>query len=510
MKVTLVSPHLVMSNRDLFTTGIVYMPIALSYLSAMLEKESISHQVIDVFGEDPHHYAKKDYLLFRGMDISEFEKRISKSSDKSIFVVYAINIAAHDSFELICRTIKASHPNAMIVALENSQAVTAYSLKDIQSEMHALGVDYIATGDIEISSLRLIRTLLAGDTVTEIDGIGFQDQTTGQPKFTPQKTKNAAMDDLPFPAWHNFPLKNYWSLKYAHGPMETDRYLPLLTSRGCPYQCRFCVIPGTNDLKWRSRSPANIIAEMDYFSKKYGVTEFHIEDVDPTVNDNRTKEFCKLLIEKGSPYIWKICSGTKVETMKSEETVELMAKAGCNYISISPETGSPKVLKMINKPFNLEHAEKLIKKMNENGIYSQACFVLGFPGEEPEDLEMTRQMILRLTKNGLSEVAQFIITPVPGSTLYGKIHGHKTFSELNFSPIWREDYEYLNKFRIKMYRTFLIYKFIYNFKSFVVQPFRFVSRNFKTKMEMTPYRALTVFFKLKMANIKSIPAKATS
>jgi len=509
MKVTLVSPHLVFSERDLFTTGIVYMPIALAYLSALLERDSIQHEVIDLFGEQPNQFSKKNYLIFRGIEIEKFRNRIQNADQDSVYVVYALNIAAHDSVELICQTIKTAHPKAKIVLMENSQAVTAYSLKEIQPEIHAMGVDYISTGDIEISCLQLVKNLLNKEPIKAIDGVGFVDPETSSATFIPQKVKNPAMDSLPFPAWHRFPLENYWKLKYSHGPMETKKYLPLLTSRGCPYQCRFCVIPGTNDLKWRARSAQNIVDEMDYFHEKFGVTEFHIEDVDPTVNDNRTKEFCQKLIAKKSPYIWKICSGTKVETMKSEETIELMAKAGCNYISVSPETGSQRVLKMINKPFNLEHCEKLIAKMNQVGIYSQACFVLGFPGEEPEDLELTKQMILRLTKNGLSEIAQFIITPIPGSTLYGKIKGHKTFSELNFSPVWREDYQYLNKFRIKMYRLFLIYKFIFNFKSFILQPFRFLGRNFKTKMEMTPYRALRVFLQIKLGKTGSIPEKAT-
>ena len=169
-------------------------------------------------------------------------------------------------------------------------------------------------------------------------------------------------------------------LKYSHGPFEGKRYLPLLTSRGCPYPCKFCVIPETNSLKWRARSAMNVVKEMEHFIKLLGVTEFHIEDVDPTVNDKRTRELCNLLLEKKLGVTWKICSGTKVETIKSQETIDLLAKAGCNYISISPETGSPKVLKLINKPFNFDHASKIINVMSKNGISSQACFVLGYPG----------------------------------------------------------------------------------------------------------------------------------
>ena len=180
-----------------------------------------------------------------------------------------------------------------------------------------------------------------------------------------------------------------------------------------------------------------------------------------------------------------------------------MRKAGCTYVSVSPESGSKRVLKLINKPFNLNHCFKILKKMNECSIYTQACFVLGFPGETDEDLAETQELIIRLTKSGLSEIAQFIITPVPGSSIYGQIEGFTSFSQLNFSPVWRSDYKKLNAFRIKMYRLFLFYKFLYNFKKIFIQPFRFLNGNFKTKMEMTPFRALHVYFLITQCRLKS-------
>ena len=190
------------------------------------------------------------------------------------------------------------------------------------------------------------------------------------------------LNDLPFPAWEDFPLENYWKLGYSHGPLSDKKYLPMLSSRGCPYPCNFCVVPKTNERKWRSRSPENVVKELEYFKDKLGVTEFHFEDLNPTVNDKRTKELCNLLIEKNLKISWKMVAGTKVESIKDLETVRLLKKSGCNYISISPESGSKDLMKEINKPFNYEHAIKIIKEMKKNKIFSQACFVIGYPGEK--------------------------------------------------------------------------------------------------------------------------------
>jgi radical SAM superfamily enzyme YgiQ (UPF0313 family) len=287
-----------------------------------------------------------------------------------------------------------------------------------------------------------------------------------------------------------FPLLNYWRLRYAHGPLTADRYLPLLTSRGCPYPCRFCVIPETNSGRWRARSAANVVEEMDQHGRRFGVREFHIEDVDPTVNDPRTRAICEEILRRSLPVTWKIAAGTKVETLRDEATIDLMARAGCRYISISPESGSPRVLKLINKPFDLDHAVRLIERMNRVGICSQACFVLGFPGEEDADRQLTWNLVHDLTRVGVDEIALFVITPVPGAAVFGQFAGYRDFSELTFSPQWRADYRRLNRFRVALYRNFLGWKLRYHPGKLARQPFNFLRRRFETKMEMTPYRAL--------------------
>ena len=196
---------------------------------------------------------------------------------------------------------------------------------------------------------------------------------------------------------------------------------------------------------------------------------------------------------------WKIVAGTKVESIKKISTVELMAKAGCKYISISPESGSMKIMKKIGKPFDINHAYKIVKSMNKNKIFSQACFVLGYPGEDNDDLKFTKDMIINLTKNGIDEIAIFIITPIPGSEIFNIIEGYNNFSELNFSPNWRQDYTYLFKKRLEFYSIFLLLKFFYYPLKIFKQIFNFLTCRFQTKMEMVPYK----YLKLSLLTLKS-------
>lgn len=485
--VVLINPNLVVQRNDPFTTGIVYMPVGLAYVAAALREAGIPLQVIDAFAEQPKKARRVDKFTLMGLREDEVVARIPE--DVGLVFIFALNLTNHISAIGILKAVNAKYPDLPVVILENTQAVTAYSLENVRDEFFAQGADYVLTGEGELRAVKLVQALWGSGHLEQLEHLeGLGSASFFNPPGVPIKN----LDDLPFPAWDLFPLENYWNLRFAHGPQKDDRYLPLLTSRGCPYPCRFCVVPSTNQQKWRARSATNVVDEIEYWVNNYGVSEFHIEDLDPTISDERIREMAGLIIERGLKVTWKIVAGTKVETIRSEETIDLMAQSGCRYISISPETGSPRVLKLMRKPFDLEHAVRLVKRMNQVGIRSQACFVLGFPGEEPEDLQMTWNLARNLTRKGVDEIALFIITPVPGSAIFDDFEGYVSLSEMNFTPTWRADYEALSKFRLRLYAAFLWWKFRYHPGKIVRQAFNFLRRRFETKMEMVPYRALVL------------------
>jgi radical SAM superfamily enzyme YgiQ (UPF0313 family) len=487
MTFVLINPNLIVQRNDPFTTGIVYMPIGLAYLAATLRQSEFPVRVIDAFGERPRQVRREGYFCLLGLTEAEVLQRVPEDA-RAVFL-YAINLTNHLSTVNIMRTLKKARPDLPVVILENTQAVTAYALEHVMGEFFEAEADYVLVGEPDYRAVHLANLFVneaPDEEFRQLDGLGTPNH------FSPPVNMIPALDELPFPAWDLFPLENYWGLRFAHGPQSAERYLPLLTSRGCPYPCRFCVVPATNQQKWRSRSALNVVDEIEYYLQTFQVSEFHIEDLNPTISDDRIREICQEISRRKLKVTWKIAAGTKVETIRNEETIDLMAKAGCRYISISPETGSPRVLKLMRKPFNLDHAVRLAKRMNEVGIYSQACFVLGFPGEEGADLSMTWDLVHDLTQEGVDEIALFIITPVPGSAIFDELHGYQYLSEMNFSPTWREDYVKLNHFRLRLYVRFLWWKLRYQPLKLLRQPLNFLKRCFNTKMEMVPYRALVL------------------
>ena len=482
MTAIFINPQLVVQKNDKFTTGIVYVPITLAYAISNFKKANIKTKLIDLYGRNPTKCSKQNNHLIFGEKIEDINNNEFENAD-CIFI-NANQVGNHISILNIIKFLKNKYKEVPISILENSQAVTAYSLSKIKDEFLKLGSDFILIGDLENVTVKLYKNLNNFGYLKTLNGIITKSFCNDKIDFV------SDLNDLPFPAWEDFPLENYWKLGYSHGPLSNKKYLPILSSRGCPYPCNFCVVPKTNERKWRSRSPENVVKELEYFKDKLGVTEFHFEDLNPTVNDKRTKELCNLLIEKNLKISWKMVAGTKVESIKDLETVRLLKKSGCNYISISPESGSKDLMKEINKPFNYEHAIKIIKEMKKNKIFSQACFVIGYPGEKKIDLKKTKNMIFNLTKIGIDEIAIFIITPVPGSKIYENFEGFETLSNLTFSPIWRNDYKSLNKIRLQMYLIFLITKFIFHPIKVFKQALNFFNKSFNTKMEMVPYKVL--------------------
>ena len=484
MQLVLINPNLVVQKNDPFTTGIVYMPVSLAYVAAALRTDGHQVTVIDAFGACPNRVRRDRGFVLFGLNEQQVIDRLPPEAE-ALFV-YAINLTNHVSTIALVRAVKRAKPHLPLVVLENTQAVTAYALREVAEDFYEAGADFILTGEADRRAgqlVKLLETSASSAQLAALDGLG------SRAFYQPPNATMADLDALPFPAWDLFPLEQYWGLRHAHGPLQTDRYLPLLTSRGCPYPCRFCVIPATNAQRWRARSAQNVVEEIKTYSARFGVTEFHIEDVNPTISDERIRALCQRLREARLQVIWKIAAGTKVESLRNEDTIDLMAQAGCRYISISPETGSERILKLIQKPFDLAHAIRVVRRMHTVGIFSQACFVLGFPGEEDADRQATWNMVHELTKVGVDEIALFIITPVPGSAIHSQFSGYAHLSQLNFSPTWRADYRALNRFRLRLYGQFLGWKLRYHPGKLARQPINFLRRRFDTKMEMVPYRA---------------------
>lgn len=485
--VAIIVPPVVCHNLDPHT-GIPFMPHMAAHLAGALVAAGRRIQVLDCFGLQPNSRQVVDNFMLMGVD----EKWVTSHLEADVRVchIYCRTIAEFIAVERLIAQIKLDRPEIRITLFENIQSVTSYSLRHVATEFINKGADCIIMGEPEDRVAIVTDRLESEADLDGIPGIAYRNGADVVVKPDAVLPKN--LDALPLPAWEKFPLKGYWKAGFAHAPAGKDPFLPILTSRGCPYRCTFCIAPEVNPT-WRSRSPKNVVDEMEHFYRVLGVKDFHVSDLDPTVNDKRTREICRELIRRKLPIIWKLAQGTKIETIKDEETLELMWAAGCRFVSFSPESGSKRLLKIMNKPFDHEHGLRMARKMGALGIHMQAVFIGGVPGEELSDRDLSVAYARELIRAGVDEVSCVIFTPLPGAKLSGEINDFRHYSECTPSPAWRKDYRELTTYRRRMYLNLLVSKARFQPGKLVNECLSLLSLNFRTKMSMSLFKQAKLY-----------------
>lgn len=498
MKYTLISPRIAVQKGDFLGSGVPYWPLELATLASFLRERGEEVHLLDLFGARPSHLEDKGDHYLQGLPLSDLlEQPAVQSADA--FLLFAMSYMSHHEVLDMVRTIKRARPSAPIAILENSQAVTSYSLQRVTAAFFEAGAAALICGEPYFNW---------PDIAASLHGPGAAPPPNVLVPGSCREPSRILEDGhYPVPAWDLVNLENYWSLPYSHGPKKTRRYLPVLTSRGCPYPCDFCIAPETNGRRWRGREAIEVVDEMITLRDRFGVRHFQVEDLNPTVGFRRFKVICELLIERRASIDFYLVSGTKAETIPVAE-VPLMARAGCRYLSISPESGSPRLMQVIGKKFDNEHALELVAACHAHGIRTQACFLVGHPAENDDDFIQSHAYLQRLVRSGLDEVAVFIVAPFAGSSLHARseIAVGDDRALVSFSPKGRANFEVLMRRRRMLVRAFFTEK-LRRGASLWAQGWRALVGRPETKMENLPRRIAYVL--LLVARSRNRKVKAT-
>lgn len=280
-----------------------------------------------------------------------------------------------------------------------------------EQTLQETNADFVVFGEGEITFYELVKGFSDGELeLAKIDGLCFRNK-----KGEIVKNKNRAyikdLDIIPLPARELFELKKYYSAptkKVSDEPMVT----PILTSRGCAFQCVHCI----SNLLWsrvvRYRSVENIIVEIEECVNKYGIREFNVLDDTFTLNKNRLIEFCDAVIKKNLKIYW-ICF-SRVNTI-DEDMIKFMKEAGCRKISFGLESGSQRVLDLMKKSATIKMGKKAVAVVRKYGIEVHASFMFGNIGETKDSIEETIEFAKSLD---LDNATFFITAPLPGTYLY--------------------------------------------------------------------------------------------
>jgi anaerobic magnesium-protoporphyrin IX monomethyl ester cyclase len=224
----------------------------------------------------------------------------------------------------------------------------------------------------------------------------------------------ADLDDMPIPMHELLPLQKY-RMPYIKGPFTF-----IVTSRGCPAGCTYCIKHVSYQYSTRIRSPKLIMEEL-WQLKKLGINNIHMYADLFTVNRDQVIELCKLMLEEDIKIKWTCNS--RVDFV-DEEMLTLMGKAGCRLISWGIESGNEQILKHARKGAYPDKAERALRWAKKAGIMNWGYFIIGLPGETEETIRQTIDFAKKLPL----DIALFhVAAPYPGTPFFFEVVENKWF-----------------------------------------------------------------------------------
>jgi radical SAM superfamily enzyme YgiQ (UPF0313 family) len=222
------------------------------------------------------------------------------------------------------------------------------------------------------------------------------------------------LDDMPIPMHELLPLQSY------RMPLIKGAFTFIVTSRGCPAGCTYCIKHVSYQYSARLRAPKLIMEEM-WQLKKLGINNIHMYADLFTVNRDQVIELCKLMIEEKIDLHWT--SNSRVDYV-DEEMLTLMGKAGCRLISWGIESGNEQILKHARKGAYPDKAERALRWAKKAGIMNWGYFIIGLPGET----EATIRQTIDFAKKLPLDIALFhVAAPYPGTPFFFEVVENKWF-----------------------------------------------------------------------------------
>jgi len=390
----------------------VFPPIVLASVAAVLEKQH-TVSIIDAPTEGWRDVVALDETKYRvGLSSKVIAERLSKWNPDVAVIEIPFSGWSSAAFEVV-HAIKSV--NKKIVTVLMGQHPSARP----EACLSELDVDFVVIGEPENTIRELVDTLEAGKKdFNRIDGLGFMKD--GKSTLTGPRALIADLDSLPFPARHLLPMKLY-NEAVKENPLRGEISKPwtiVTTSRGCPYSCVFCSNFIVWGRIWRSRSPRNVVDELEYLVETYGVKQVDFYDENMTLDRKRMAEICDLIVERGLHLEWFTPNGLRADTL-DETLLRKMKIAGCRKIRVAPESGVQRVVDdVIGKSLDLKAVEQAVVLCKKVGVKVGCFFVLGLIGETKGDIEETIRFAYRLRSLGADSLIFSIAMPIYGTALY--------------------------------------------------------------------------------------------
>jgi radical SAM superfamily enzyme YgiQ (UPF0313 family) len=339
-----------------------FPPIGLSYIAAVLKREGISTRIVDASALSWDRLGD-----------------VIRNSNPQIIGVACWTVERGQSSN-VARLAKSILPHVKII-------MGGHHASAFPDHMFSLAyADAVVIGEGEASAPELVKTLLGSGNLDGVKGIAYRADT--ELILTEPRALIEDIDSIPLPSYEGYDLDAYLGL-----PETTGRAAAIITSRGCPYRCIFCSASKFWGRKWRARSAQNVLTEIEWLRRDYGISALMFFDDNFTVNKPRAIAICEGIMERGLHLDWAACSHV---SQVDKELLGWMSKAGCYRIDYGVESGNPMILSNIRKRQTVEEIEEAFRLTREAGIRPRAYLMVGNPGESKQTIRDTVELMRRV------------------------------------------------------------------------------------------------------------------
>lgn len=293
--------------------------------------------------------------------------------------------------------------------------------------------DIVVRHEGEKTLAEVVNCLKRGQAIDQVDGIVYKRDSRIIRNAEGPFIEN--LDEIPSPAWDLFPMERYDYPLHVVG----KRRLPIIASRGCPFNCAYCVSPVMWKRRVRWRSPQNVIMEMEKAIREYGINQYHFWDDNFLLDPAYVQELCQEIIKGGLKIRWIALTRTE-HINKNYKLLKLMREAGCVGIEIGIESPNVITLSEFKKDQTLVDIEKALDHQKRVGFYPLFTLMAFNPGETIVDYYLENTFINSKLYNGKVKrinIGQFA-TPYPGTPFFK----NATETGILLSHDWKDYFHY--------------------------------------------------------------------
>jgi len=365
-----------------------WFSMGVGYIASVLRREGYN---VCIYNQDVYHYP---------------EEHLTHYLNKNKFDVVGVGIiAGYYEYRKILKISDAinrvKNKPVYVIGGHGPSPEPEYFLLKTQADVAILG-------EGEVTVVEFFNALINNRTLKDIKGIAYREGE--QVTINERRSFIDDVDSIPFPAYDLFPIVHYRLLRAVHVE-RTEFVLPMLTGRGCTFECTFCyrLDPG-----FRPRSNESIIDEIKLLKKNYGITYIIFADELLMSSPARTISLCEDLIRSQLNIKWN-CSGRL--NYAKPEVLQIMKKAGCVFINYGIESMDDEVLKNMKKGLTSDQIIRGVEHTLDTGISPGLNILFGNIGDSNETLNKSVQFLLKYS-DGVQLRTIKPVTPYPGSPLY--------------------------------------------------------------------------------------------